>query len=189
LKDIKIEAFPQLFETLSKKVDDSVFFCQDAELLGVNILEKHAPIGKDHYWTLDFGFFEWFSSCEMNKVPLVKWLIIKKSTITRTKKLTMGVFANRKFIGNEVIGLFYGQRIDKFLKTSEYAFHSKYGIYDPLRGFVGDDNIVYNMAMHIVVEPKDETKVNAELSCDFLVRAKRDIGKGEEIFLIRNSSL
>jgi hypothetical protein len=186
LKDIKIEAFPQLFETLSKKVHKSVFVCQACVIIGVNKCQKDALIGKKHYWTLDFRFFEWFPSCAMNEVKLVKWLIIKESTITRTKKLTVGVFANRKFIGNEVIGLFYGQRIEMFVKTSEYAFRSKYGIYDPLRGFVGDGANVYNMAMHIVVDPKDETKVNAELSCDFLVRATRDIDDGEEIFLTRN---
>jgi hypothetical protein len=144
-----------------------------------------------------------------SSVTLVEypWFVVKSSTL---ENAGLGLFANRKFAKNEVIGLYTG----KFLSDQEIA-QKKISIYairsgelkqyiDPKNGIGCKQGLpYYGMALHMINDPlffepdvlpkptsktlqNMKKKINSTIFGNMLLHANRDISINEEIFMHYN---
>ena len=131
---------------------------------------QHCGLTKCYKWNIDVGFHEWSASSE--QLPLVRWIKIKEDVHAAKFRIR----ANRKFVADEVIGLFWGDRLGDDEIPSEFAFENAHGIFDAKGG-------LHTMAVHLMSVSSIKNKFNARISHDFLVRAVRNIEVKEEIIL------
>jgi hypothetical protein len=176
-------------ENLFKEIVPHIFVAQKKWSVNITrVTDSNNYFTKQNEWAIDIDFSDW-SKNDNNElfVPLVSWLVVRES---KQSKNETGVFAARNFEKNEVIGLFYGQIITEEI-PSEYAKQTKYGVFDPLRGFADSGSVTkYTMAMHLIIEVNNKLLINARMDPNnFLVQATKTIAIGEEIFVAKRAPL
>ena len=182
------DCFDIILQDLSKRIKFAAVGNQKCRVVPVDVVDEFevdevqkVSILKKNKWTIDLGFDEWTEVGHKSngQIPLVEWMKIKQDK--ETKELS--VSASRRFVAEEVIGLFWGERVDIGIRPSTFAFENEHGIYDAKRGLIADGSPVYNMAVHIMRVSFDKKEFNARLSNDFLLRAVRDIEVKEKFVI------
>jgi hypothetical protein len=127
---------------------------------------------------------------EVKKLPKVKWLHVKDSTIPNAGK---GVFALRQFLKGAIIGLYMGGEVGHEDYTMEAAWAKEKRIrcypFTDSRSMGGRSSMT--MGMQMINDPnydgiKTGKRVNAKVMSDLFVVALKNIKVGEEIFIAYN---
>ena len=131
----------------------------------------------------------------------IPWINVKASpTISTKSDLNLGVFAARDFEEHDILGVYAGNFMVNDGKDSrQFAIGCRPAteeegeiIYDIPE--YGDGRLGYGMGMHLINDyhfPNGASDVdynmnNAELRADFSIVAKKNIRKGDEIFMSYN---
>ena len=155
-------------------------------------------------WSIEFEF----KSPVDKKISINSpWFVVKKSNL---ENAGLGLFADRKFLKNELMGLYMGQFLSKTDvntgKVSQYSIKSASldKFVDAKRGFISlDSTPYYGMGVHMINDPlyrdpnsseeptsKEKAQngklINSFLNPELLLYANRVINPGEEIYCSYN---
>ena len=150
-----------LFDTTliyySKYINLHLCYAQVVYALEVNHhpLFADCPLVKAKIWHLDISFCEWTDDLKPESPPsplrddgtkpIIKWYTFRPDDLDESKIICI---AEREFVPDEIIALFWGKKLKDNIQPSKYAFQNKFGIYDAQRGFTADGSPVFNMGVH-----------------------------------------
>jgi hypothetical protein len=133
-----------------------------------------------------------FVNLELEEGEFTEWFVVKKSTIEDSGN---GLFAARDFAENETVGIYLGQQLPAPRENATYTIESNnFGFVDAVSTVMNHDNFPKYMGLHMCNDPtlkitdreelkKEGEKINLLVYHDLLVVAKKEIRKGDELFL------
>jgi hypothetical protein len=134
-----------------------------------------------------------FVNLELEEGVFTEWFVVKKSTIEGDAG--NGLFAARDFAENETVGIYLGQQLPQPRENATYTIESNnFGFVDAVSTVMNHDNFPKYMGLHMCNDPtlnltnreelkKQGEKINLVVYHDLLVVAKKEIRKGDELFL------